>query len=203
MDLNGDITASALQELLEVLQAGDDETTELVNRLKELVVTDSLTGLFNRRFLDEFACRFAEFAEKGLRVSVAMLDLDDMKDINDQYGHLAGDAVLRDVAHFLKQSAEVYGDGIERHAVRYGGDEFLVIDAGSDPRAFERDVRERYAALRRACKFGDVEIPFSVSIGVATSDEFGWDWDALLDAADQRMYAGKRARDRKITLPVE
>ena len=175
---------------------------DLIGSLSGLIVTDPLTGLLNRRFLDEFALRLREFERAGLCVNVAMIDLDDMKDINDSFGHPAGDAVLQDVAGFLRLNFAM-GDGArERYAVRYGGDEFLAIDVGSPARTFEREVRDCYASMRQVCYFGDVEVPFSLSIGVASSDDCGWDWDALLDAADQRMYAEKRARDRKITLPV-
>ena len=177
--------------------------TGLIDSLNGLIVTDALTGLLNRRFLDEFTLRFGELEREGKRVNVAMLDLNDMKDINDSYGHPAGDAVLKDVSGFLKLHFNAKEAEREQHAVRYGGDEFLVIDIGSDSQEFARNVSERYAKMRRTCYFGDLDIPFSLSIGMASSDEFGWNWDALLDAADQRMYADKRARDRKITLPLD
>ena len=167
--------------------------TNLIDSLNSLIVTDALTSLLNRRFLDEFTLRLPDIERAGTRVNVAMLDLDDMKDINDGYGHPAGDAVLKDVAGFLKLHFSVRDGGRERYAIRYGGDEFIVVDLGGDFAAFEDDVRERYAEMRRVCYYGVDEIAFTLSIGTASSDEFGWDWAALLDAADQRMYAAKRS----------
>ena len=173
--------------------------TDLIESLNGLISTDPLTGLFNRRFLDEFTQRVADLERAGQCVNVAMLDLDDMKDINDSFGHPAGDAVLKDVSGFLRLNFGSLNTDEQRWAVRYGGDEFLVIDVGTDAGEFTRDVLEHYRQMRRVCYFGAQEIPFSLSIGVASSDDFGWNWDALLDAADQRMYAEKRARDSKAT----
>ena len=164
----------------------------LIENLNNLIVTDALTSLFNRRFIDDFSHRIAELEQDGTCINVAMIDLDDMKDINDTFGHPAGDAVLKAVGGFLKLNYSTRDEHRERYAVRYGGDEFLVIDVGSDPEAFEADVRDHYRNMRRICYFGDIEFPFSLSLGFSSSDEFGWDWNAMLDAADKRMYADKR-----------
>ena len=161
--------------------------------LGSLIITDALTSLYNRRFLDNFSNRLAELERAGRSVNVAMIDLDDMKDVNDTYGHPAGDAVLKDVAGFLRLYYSVRDAHRECYAVRYGGDEFLVIDVGSDSAKFVNDVREHYAHMRRVCYFEDIDFPFSLSMGFASSEEFGWDWLALLEAADKRMYDEKRS----------
>ena len=168
------------------------KVVDLIDNLNTLIVTDALTSLYNRRFLDDFNHRLAELARTGTRVNVAMIDLDDMKDVNDTYGHPAGDAVLRDVAGFLKLHYSTRDARRECYAVRYGGDEFLVIDIGSDFARFCNEVRDHYDNMRRICYFDGIEFPFSLSIGFSSSDEFGWDWNALLDAADKHMYADKR-----------
>lgn len=185
-------TVNDVTEGLTIEGSNHDEVAGLIENLNNLIVTDTLTALFNRRFIDDFTHRLAELEHEGKRVNVAMIDLDDMKDINDTFGHPAGDAVLKDVGGFLKLNYSVRDDHRERYAIRYGGDEFLVIDVGSDPASFEADVRDRYRNMRRICYFGDIELPFSLSLGFSTSDEFGWNWNALLDAADKRMYADKR-----------
>lgn len=188
LEVVNDVTDGLLVE-----NDGDDNPTmaDLIEGLNKLVVTDALTLLFNRRFLDDFNLRLSSLSNAGTRVNIAMIDFDDMKVVNDTYGHPAGDAVLRDVAGFLKLNYSVRDDQRECYAVRYGGDEFLVIDIGSDFADFEADVRTRYSQMRRVCYFGEIEIPFSLSCGFASSDEFGWDWNALLNAADKRMYADK------------
>ena len=71
----------------------------------------------------------------------------------------------------------------------------MVLNIGSDPDEFACEVRGRYAEMRRVCYFEDLEIPFSLSIGIATTDELGWDWAHLLEVADQRMYEDKRAKE--------
>ena len=168
------------------------KVVDLIDNLNTLIVTDALTSLYNRRFLDDFNHRLAELARTGTRVNVAMIDLDDMKDVNDTYGHPAGDAVLKDVAGFLKLHYSIRDAHRESYAVRYGGDEFLVIDIGSDYTQFCAEVRDHYAHMRRICYFDDIEFPFSLSMGFSSSDEYGWDWNALLDAADKHMYADKK-----------
>lgn len=166
---------------------------DLVGNLNALIVTDALTSLYNRRFLDDFSHRLAELAQAGTRVNVAMIDLDDMKGVNDTYGHPAGDAMLKDVAGFLKMHYSVCDAHRECYAVRYGGDEFLVIDVGGDFAQFCAGVRDRYGNMRRICYFDDVEFPFSLSMGFSSSDEAGWDWDSLIEAADKHMYADKKS----------
>ena len=177
-----------------MVEGGDrGQVASIIGNLNSLIITDALTSLYNRRFLDDFRHRLADLQRCGKRVNVAMVDLDDMKDVNDTYGHPAGDAVLKDVAGFLKLNYSVRDIHHERYAVRYGGDEFLVIDVDTDPVQFEADVRGRYAQMRRVCFFGDAEFPFALSMGFASSDECGYDWDALVEAADRRMYADKRS----------
>lgn len=178
-----------------MVEGGDrGSVSGLIDSLNGLIVADALTGLFNRRFIDDFRHRLVDLEREGVRVNVAMLDLDDMKDINDTHGHPAGDAVLKDVAGFLKLNFNAEAAGREQYAVRYGGDEFLVIDVGSPADVFAREVRERYAGMRHTCYFGETDIPFSLSVGAASSDECGWCWDALLEGADRAMYADKRSR---------
>ena len=183
--------------MVEGREAGS--VTSLIESLNDMVVTDALTALFNRRFLDNFVKRLPDIREAGQRLNIAMVDLDDMKDVNDEYGHPAGDAVLRDVAGFLmlnfSQGEDDDNSDVEQYAVRYGGDEFIVLNIGSDPGEFACEVRGRYAEMRRVCYFEDLEIPFSLSIGIATTDELGWDWTHLLEVADQRMYEDKRAKE--------
>ena len=67
----------------------------------------------------------------------------------------------------------------------------MVIDVGSEPSAFEQNLRGQYADMEHVCHSDETEIPFSVSFGFASSDELGWDFEALVEAADKRMYADK------------
>lgn len=170
-----------------------DMVAGVIDNLNGLVVTDALTSLYNRRFLDDFNHQLKELAESGKAVCVAMFDLDNMKEVNDTYGHSAGDALLKDVAGFLKLRFG-HESGGERYCVRYGGDEFVVIACGEEARAFADEIDEQYNSMRRVCYYGDLRIPFSLSYGMASSDECGWDWKALLETADGRMYKMKEQR---------
>lgn len=193
MEIVNDVTDGLLVE------GGDRGSVQgLIDSLNGLLLTDALTSLLNRRFLDEFNARMPELREAGTRVNIAMIDLDDMKVINDTYGHPAGDAVLKDIAGFLKLNFGTHARfDRQQYAVRFGGDEFIVIDLGSDFRDFQRVVLEHYAHMRRVCYIDGQEIPFSLSCGFASSDEAGWDWNAILNAADQCMYSEKHTRIRR------
>lgn len=187
-------TVNDVTDGLLVEGADRESVADLFVNLNGLAITDALTSLFNRRFLDSFSRRLADAQRDGERVNLAMIDLDGMKTVNDTYGHLAGDAVLKDVAGFLKLNYSSRDANRECYAIRYGGDEFLVVDIGTDPERFAADMRERYASMRRVCYHGDVGISFTLSCGFTSSDEVGWDWETLLETADQRMYAEKRSR---------
>ncbi len=148
--------------------------------------TDPLTKLLNRRALDErLEAELARQARAGGSVSLLLLDIDHFKQVNDEFGHAHGDMVLRGVADAMREVART-GDV----AARIGGDEFalLVVDAGPDGAAV---AAERLVENMR--KMG-----VTVSVGAATADgDTRRTVQSLLQAADQALYAAKRAgRDR-------
>ena len=113
-----------------------------------LAVTDGLTGLYNRKKLDEIlADQFARFRRHRRPFALLMLDLDNFKSINDSYGHVAGDEVLKEVAAMLKQSVRTVD-----YVARYGGEEFVVVLVET-PLGAALDVAERIRAV--------VEVPRS------------------------------------------
>ena len=190
MEIVNDVTDGLLVE-------GNDRNSiaNMIEALSELAVTDALTSLRNRRFIEEFTQRLPQLEADNIPLCVAMYDLDNMKQVNDTYGHQAGDALLKDVAGFLQLKFESYDSDHERYCVRYGGDEFVIIAIGTDLESFTAEARDYYKNMRRICIYEDFEIPFTLSIGTASSDEFGWDWYALLKAADERMYSEKKIHD--------
>ena len=158
---------------------------------------DKLTGLYNRRFgMQRLQEEFGRAQRTGDPVGVLMFDLDHFKSINDSYGHLTGDRVLRAVADCAR-SAVRQGDVL----LRYGGEEFLVVLPG----AGRDDVQEVAERIRRIV--GDIEesaqgnvVRVTVSLGgcsfPATSAE---DPTALIAVADQALYAAKAGgRDRVV-----
>ena len=157
-------------------------------------VTDSLTGILNRRGLDEHLERELALAqERRQPLSVLVFDCDDFKDINDRAGHEFGDTLLHEIGRVLVRSLPV---GAE--AARLGGDEFVVMLPGADT-----DQAEALgSSLRRVLAEGlvDAGFPLRVSAGISTYPFDGASPPALLRAADQALYAAKNAgKDRIAT----
>jgi diguanylate cyclase (GGDEF)-like protein len=153
----------------------------LVERLAQLAFTDPLTGLANRRRLDE---HLEERLARHEILSVLLCDLDGLKRINDGGGHAAGDRALVAVGAALVQAAAVCPGAL---VARTGGDEFCVALAGVDGEG-AREVAERTAALLRAVQPG----PLSVSTGIATATGPQRPAD-LMRAADAAQYEAKRS----------
>jgi diguanylate cyclase len=183
--------SASLQELDRV--RNDFAAVEQVSK------TDALTGLANRRALEEFL-RIEQIAamENGLPLSILLLDVDHFKKFNDQFGHQTGDQVLRLIAGVLK-------DGIREHdlAARYGGEELIAVLPGADldvsMQVAERIRRaiSRRQITRRAT--GEVLSSLTVSIGVAQFAP-GEALTSLLDRCDRALYAAKRGgRDRTVS----
>lgn len=167
----------------------------------EAMTRDSLTGCYNRMFFDSELAREVLMARStGLPVSIAMLDLDYFKAVNDTFGHGAGDQVLQDVAGILRGALRSYDV-----VARYGGEEFGIIMRGAE-RAIARRCMERVRTdvEKHVCVVGTNNITLTMSIGVACSDECpGTDESMLMAAADMRMYVAKRdGRNRVIGAEV-
>ncbi len=157
--------------------------------LENLAVTDSLTGLYNRKRLDDIlAEQFARFRRNLRPFAVLMLDLDHFKSINDSHGHVAGDQVLADVAAILKQSIRS-----SDYAARYGGEEFVLVlvDTAADA-ALDTAERIRSVVENRRSGGTDERIPVSVSVGVAYSRETDGSGEEVLARADGALYEAKR-----------
>lgn len=152
-------------------------------------IRDPLTGLFNRRYLEESITRELQRAGRKQRpVGIIMMDVDHFKKFNDTYGHQAGDALLREMGAFLLKHTR--GDDI---ACRYGGEEFTVIL----PEASLEVTRQRAERMRQAVKSlfpqGDPARSVSLSFGVAAFPQHGAIPLDLLRAADRALYQAKAA----------
>lgn len=186
-----------LRQLNERLQAADREKSRLLARLGEESRTDALTGLANRRRFDE---RLAEEAERLARLredgklSLALLDVDHFKQVNDRFGHPVGDAVLRQLGALL--AVRVRGADF---VARLGGEEFCVLCFGlSDAEAAQAAEAWRAAVAAHDWRALHPELDLTVSIGLAQWREAP-DARELMALADARLYAAKRAgRDRVV-----
>ena len=173
------------------------ERKRLEAELREQAIRDPLTGLFNRRYLDETLPRELSRCQRGGQpMSVAMLDLDHFKDFNDSYGHEAGDIVLRAVGELLHQSLRA-GD----IACRYGGEELTLILPGAtraDVQPRLEDLRQAIADLHLHSRAGALPA-ITVSIGLTEAADA--DAAALLTRADAALYRAKQqGRNRLVFL---
>jgi len=157
--------------------------------LRDQSSRDPLTGLFNRRYMEESLDRAVRrAAREGYPLGLLMADLDNFKQLNDAFGHAAGDSVLRAVGRFLLDA--VRGGDV---ACRFGGEEFVVVL----PRASLEDTRRRAESLRDGMKVhqaGEPTMlypPATMSIGVAAYPDHGTTVDELILAADSAMYRAK------------
>jgi two-component system, cell cycle response regulator len=157
----------------------------------EMALTDALTGLFNRRYMESHLSTLIEqAAARGKPLSALVLDIDYFKSINDTHGHDAGDDVLRDFAMRIRRSIR----GIDL-ACRFGGEEFVVIMPETDmavaTMVAER-LRRRIAADPFTIQQGARNIPVTISIGIAALGGRDDDAARLLKRADQALYRAKR-----------
>ncbi|HEX7545547.1 MAG TPA: sensor domain-containing diguanylate cyclase [Gemmatimonadaceae bacterium] len=169
----------------------------LREKLSEQATHDSLTGLYNVRFLDETLPRELYRALRtGSPLCIGMLDLDHFKRLNDTLGHAAGDAMLRAVGKLLRETSRK-----SDLAVRYGGEEFLIVLPDS-PLAGARQRMEEIRALVRLAVIPDelkADRPMTISCGLAMAGQHGSTAQELIRAADSALYAAKAAgRDRVV-----
>jgi diguanylate cyclase (GGDEF)-like protein len=156
--------------------------------------TDSLTGLPNRRYFDEFVGLLAQRRRAGDAVGILMVDIDQFKALNDKHGHATGDVVLRAVAGAIVSA--VREDDVP---ARFGGEEFVVLLRNPGP-GVAVEVGERIRTAVRALDLRRLGVPApSVSIGVAVATSPDEAVESLIDVADQALYRAKRAgRDRVV-----
>lgn len=162
-----------------------------MNELYHRATHDALTGLANRAlFYDRLRQGLALARRKAKPVGILNLDMDGLKPINDVHGHRAGDAAIRELATRIGRSVRRSDT-----AARLGGDEFGIILSDIEDRRCADRFAERIAEeIRSPFNFEDRELPLGASIGTAVFPDDGEELDALMERADQSMYAVKRAR---------
>lgn len=170
------------------------EITSLQAQLQDQAVRDPLTGLSNRRHLDQVLERkLARSRERELPLSLVLIDIDDFKDINDTHGHLAGDEMIKAMARLLLLNAR------PRDLVcRYGGEEFLLLlSETSIAQAYELAEALRLAFEELRVDYDGVSMRATLSFGVSAFPEHAGDPTCLVQMADRALYAAKlKGRNR-------
>jgi diguanylate cyclase (GGDEF)-like protein len=201
---NGGRVHIGMQTVLKFIWA-DDIEADYQRKLVEGALQDPLTGLYNRRMLEErLDSELASARRHDRLVAILMVDIDRFKAVNDQHGHLAGDETLRMVARTLRATVRQ-----EDFVARFGGEEFVVIapETGLEG-ARQLGERIRHAVERSRCVWQDHELSVTVSVGVTVSllpAEFVPAETArhLVDVADRALYRAKdEGRNRVVAVAV-
>jgi diguanylate cyclase (GGDEF)-like protein len=174
---------------------------QLRETLRTQSIRDPLTGLFNRRYMEETLDREAHRARRASgSTSVLMVDIDGFKEQNDSFGHDAGDAILRELAALLVRNLRK-----EDVACRYGGEEFvLVLPDAALEHAARRAEQLRLAVKQMRVAHHELSLgPITVSIGVSAFPEHGADAQTLLRAADAALYVSKRQGKDRVTVATQ
>ncbi len=168
---------------------------QLNKNLESMVTVDGMTGILNRRGLEDAANKMQGLCKRiHMGMAVLLIDIDHFKKVNDKYGHLVGDDVLR---HVTKVASGVLrtGDVIGR----YGGEEFAVFMPNTnESEASILAERIRAAVEGHTYEEGSLSVPVSVSIGAADSIRAGYDFKGLIAAADSTLYAAKKAGRNRV-----
>jgi diguanylate cyclase (GGDEF)-like protein len=173
----------ALLRLLFQLDAAEE-------RMRQLSIKDDLTQVYNRRhFIEHAKVEWERALRYGEEFAIIIFDIDDFKRINDIYGHLAGDEILREVSRVCEKEARA-----SDMFARYGGDEFvyLIPNSGAiDIQELMKRVQQRLS--ENLMKIGEDEIRITVSMGARRFDDEVPDFEAILSQADQALYTAKRS----------
>lgn len=169
----------------------------LTNRLKEMATTDPLTGVNNRRQFEAFIeIEITRASRYNNSVGLAMVDIDHFKDVNDTFGHQAGDYVLAELCRVLSE-------GLRATEIisRYGGEEFAVIIPQADLDVL-RVVGEKIRSLVENNKFAynGLKLPITVSVGLALFPQMAIDKDSLVEAADKALYIAKNSGRNRVQI---
>jgi len=189
--LKGSLSEDAVLLIQTLLVAVESEGLSLgMKELKYMAYHDPLTGLPNRRYLFELGNKYLDLAKReGKKAFVLFLDLAGFKAINDTYGHLTGDEVLKTVSRRIL-------DRVRRSDVvaRYGGDEFTILLYDMKEEYLKFFLERILSTFREPIRVGNTTLTVASNIGVARFPEDGENLEELLKVADMRMYRAKEMR---------
>jgi diguanylate cyclase (GGDEF)-like protein len=193
------LLAKELNDANTTLLAQRDVILQRAQQMEQASNTDSLTGLYNRRYLFSEGIRLYErWRRDGVGIAVLMIDIDNLRQINDQFGHMAGDDVLVAVTQILMKQCRPYD-----LVARCGGEEFLVmLEASSYGSGNSSAQRIQQNITENVFRSGETEIRITVSIGVVEGSSLG-SFDSTLRKADEALIHAKKTSPNRITVHTE
>ena len=193
-----------IEEIISNFDVPTDNKMDVIRKInfiysqsKYLSITDELTGLYNRRhFESNFEREFLRAKRYNSNLSVAIVDIDFFKQINDKYGHLTGDFVLRELAFILKDSLRKTD-----MVFRYGGEEFAILltETDSEQSLIPLERLRKYIETKTFVKSGN-SVEFTVSIGVSSNIIETNTPDELLELADKALYKAKNSGRNQVVV---
>jgi diguanylate cyclase (GGDEF)-like protein len=188
-----DVSKTTIDQIIDSERLQDEIKLheKVKQQIKAMAHYDLLTGIANRRLLESILNRSISRAKReNSKVGFIIIDLDDFKPINDQYGHQAGDAILKHVAANLSRMLRA-----SDLVARIGGDEFcIVLEDAIDPNLIEPMLIKISEVISQPVRYLDQSLSVGASLGYSQLPDDGDSMDSLMRAADMRMYASKRER---------
>jgi len=196
-DARLEVVRSALDQEIKKRLWAEQELTQANHRLKDQVMHDGLTGLYNRRYLEESLGREESRARRsGRSLGVMMIDIDDFKRFNDTLGHAAGDAVLRAMGEYLLTAAR--GEDI---VCRYGGEEFVLVMSTPHGTVLHRAEKLRQGVQQLGIEYeGRLVGPITISIGIGIFPDHANNVETVLRVADAAMYRAKESGRNRVVV---
>jgi two-component system, cell cycle response regulator len=170
----------------------------LIIEMNEKIIKDELTGIYNRRYINErLIVDVNSSIITGQALAIVMADIDSFKNINDSYGHLIGDRVLKDFAEFLNNSIRKDKEWVGR----YGGEEFLIVLNNTNAEeAYEIAEKMRKQLENKVFIYDNVKVNITSSFGVYGVNSQKIDIETLIDSADKNLYEAKKSGKNKVII---
>lgn len=173
----------------------NEELQKAYETIKKLSITDVLTGVYNRGYIKEYIEELSENTNNNIELACCMIDIDNFKNVNDTYGHLTGDIVLKSVGFICKQCV-----GDNGKVIRFGGEEFLIIIDKNLDKAKEIAERIRYECEKDKCCGFTYTISIGLSIFKAKTNNLLKDLEEGIKEADKLLYISKNMGKNKVTI---
>lgn len=174
-----------------------EDTSQIISDLNAKVIRDELTEIYNRRYINNILPKEIEMSKKNKECStIIMLDVDNFKKVNDKYGYIAGDLVLKELASIVQSKIRKNHDWV----ARYGGDEFLVFLKNGDIEIAHKVIQEvRHILDKKYFVFKNDKVKISVSAGITIIDCVNKNIKEVINEADRNLKKDKRVSKNAMT----